>query len=222
MKTIKYRKGLLAILMGCVLCCSACGETTEGRHANTPREAMDATMESLKDLDLEAFNECTDNYVDSSHNWLGMPTGEEYRVFNELLLPGAKKRKRYESDYELAQEIVKCLSWEIKEIEESDGKAKIRMEIANRDMLQAVGNYEMSVMEDMTGSHVIGIGDLMVGISELLENNDGLIAEINRLGEEDISIMEVTVLAYLEDGCWKIHLSDAFINAFMGNMNAME
>lgn len=63
-------------------------------------------MESLKDLDLEAFNGCTDNYVSTERNWIGIPVRREYKVFNELLQPGVETGKRYEVNYRLAEKIV--------------------------------------------------------------------------------------------------------------------
>ena len=40
--------------------------------------------------------------------------------------------------------------------------------------------------------------------------------------QEDTCTIAVTVQVYREDGCWKLHVSDEFINAFMGNMNLGE
>ena len=47
-------------------------------------------MESVQVLDLDTFNKCTDNYVKTYKNWLGIPTEREYQIFNELQQPGIK------------------------------------------------------------------------------------------------------------------------------------
>ena len=81
---------------------SACGTHTTA-SANkallTAQDAAECTMARLKALDLEGFNECTDNYVETYYNWIGMPVEKEYRVFNELLQPGIKTGK-WKNKYE--------------------------------------------------------------------------------------------------------------------------
>ena len=56
----------------------------------------------------------------------------------------------------------------------------------------------------------------------VVEKKEGLLSVIESCDEEDISTMDVAVTAFREDGAWKLHLDDAFINAFMGNINAEE
>lgn len=45
-----------------------------------------------------------------------------------------------------------------------------------------------------------------------------LISIIDNMEDTDRSIIQVTVSAYLDNGQWKVHLSQDFINAFFGNM----
>ena len=218
MKTKRLR--IFIMFMIGILFLSACGKKEQGGDMKTPEEAVEYTMKSLKTLDLKAFNESTDNYVQTYRNWIGIPTETEYRVFNELLQPGSKKSKRYKSNYKLAEKIVEHMTWEIKDVRENDGKAEIDMEITNIDMMDAMGNYEIYILENMLKSEGTGMRQLLKDISDLTGDMDGLFSVIDSLDEEDICTMNVTVSAYQENGQWKIHVSDEFINAFMGNINS--
>ena len=82
------RLKLSVLMLLSVFLLSACGEQADIRSAadlSAPEEAADLMMESLKGLNLDLFNEYTDNYVGSERNWLGITVRKEYQVFNELL-----------------------------------------------------------------------------------------------------------------------------------------
>ena len=99
MKMKKMRIKICGMMILAGLSLSACGTHTASRADKallTARDAAECTMKSLKSLDLKQFNDHTDNYVETYHNWIGVPVEREYRVFNELLEPRAKSwtRKR--------------------------------------------------------------------------------------------------------------------------------
>ena len=84
-------KGLkMGIVMATVVCVclAACGGKRSTANAETPEAAVKSAMEALQALDLGTFNACTDNYVSTDRNWLGIPVERRYRVFNELQQPG--------------------------------------------------------------------------------------------------------------------------------------
>ena len=118
---MKMRKvKIMSAVLFSGFCLGACGMSgdAKGKGAGTPEEAMQCTMESLKELDLDAFNSYTDNYVETYYNWLGIPVEAEYRVFNELLQPGLKKGKRYRFHLQMAEKTVEGLEWEITDVRE--------------------------------------------------------------------------------------------------------
>ena len=83
----KMKAGLLGIILFGSIVLSACGVHTISRAddaLSTAKDAAEHTMESLKALDLERFNEYTDNYVDTYHNWIGVPIETEYRVLTSF------------------------------------------------------------------------------------------------------------------------------------------
>lgn len=201
---------------------TGCGKAVQNAGADTAERAAEQVMESLQILDLETFNAYTDNYVQTYHNWLGMPTSREYRVFNELLQPGLKRGKRYENAYRLSEKIMENLSWEITDVRENGGEAEIDMNITNIDMGNAEGYYEIYILENMLSGEGVGLSQLMRDLSDLLEDNSALLAIMERMEEEEKSTISVTVSAYRENGNWKLHVSDEFINAFMGNINTGE
>lgn len=218
MRTQKMKIVLASVLGSFLL--GACGLSGQTEEAQTPEEAVQCTMESLKELDLNTFNECTDNYVETYYNWLGIPVEREYRVFNELLQPGLKKGKHYQFNLRMAEKIVEQLEWEVKDIRENGSQAEIDMEITNLDMTDVVGKYEILLWENMIAGKGTGMWQMLSDMADLVNGGEELLAIMD--AQEDICMLTVTVLAYREDGCWKLHVSDEFINAFMGNMNLGE
>lgn len=202
----------------------ACGMSGQAeaqeKRTETPEEAVQCTMESLKELDLNAFNEYTDNYVETCYNWLGIPVKREYRVFNELQQPGLKKGRHYQLNLQMAEKIVEELEWEIKDIRESGSQAEIDMEITNRDMADVAGEYEIFLWENMIAGSGTGLRQMMSEIADLTNGGETLLTIMD--AQEDTCTIAVTVQAYREDGGWKLHVSDEFINAFMGNINQGE
>lgn len=201
--------------------CGISGQAeVQAKGAEALEETVECTMESLKELDLDTFNECTDNYVETYYNWLGIPTEREYRVFNELLQPGLKLGKHYRFNLAMAEKIVDNLEWEITDIREDGNQAEIDMEITNLDMADVAGNYEILLWENMIAAEGTGMWQMVSDIADLANGGEALLALMDE--QEDTCTMAVTVSAYQEDGCWKLHADDEFINAFMGNMNLGE
>ena len=56
------KKWILALVMVC-LCLTGCSGRTGAMRHQSPEAAAESMMQSLKSLDLEAFNDCTDNLV---------------------------------------------------------------------------------------------------------------------------------------------------------------
>lgn len=227
MKMKKMKIGICGMLLLAGLSLSACGTHTADRADEalpTARDAAECTMKSLKTLDLERFNECTDNYVETYHNWIGVPIEKEYRVFNELLEPRAKfwtRKKKYEFNHKFAEKMMENLTWEIEDVREEGDGAEITMEITNLNMADVMGKYEIYLLENMLDSPGTGLGQMIKDVSNIMDDDGGLLAIVEACDQDDICTLEVTVSAYRENGEWKIHLDDEFINAFMGNLYEM-
>ena len=225
MKRMKAK--IYGMMLLASLSLSACGTHTAGRADRallTAQDAAECTMERLKALDLEGFNECTDNYVETYYNWIGVPVEKEYRVFNELLQPGRKTgkwKKKYEFNHKFAEKMTENLTWEIEDVKEDGDSAEITMEITNLNMADVMGKYEIYLFENMLGSPGTGLGQMVKDLSNIMDDEGGLLAIVEACDKDDICTLEVTVTAYRENGKWKIHLDDEFINAFMGNFNSM-
>ena len=82
-------KGLLALAVALSL--TACKTEEPRKSPDTPREAAECVMESLKELDMDTLNACSDNFIRVHRNFFGLPVRREYRVFNELQQPGLFK-----------------------------------------------------------------------------------------------------------------------------------
>ncbi len=220
---LRLKNRIWLILVVSILLLAGCGfqEKDEGKK-ETPEQVLNQTMESLKELDLEKFNECTDNYVSTERNWLGVPVRKEYKVFSELLQPGFKGGKRYEASYKLAEKIVEHMTWEIKDVRQDGEKAEIDIEISNIDMQKVMGEYEILILENMLESEGSGIGQLIRDMLDLGNGKEDLINLMDNAGSEQGCRMGVVVEVYQKEGQWKVNISDDFINAFMGNIMAEE
>ena len=227
MKMKKMRIKICGMMILASLSLSACGDHAADRADEallTAQDAAECAMEGLKALNLEQFNECTDNYVETYHNWIGIPVEKEYRVFNELLQTGIKTgkwKKKYESNHKFAEKMTENLTWKIENVKENGDSAEITMEITNLNMADVMGKYEIYLFENMLGSPGTGIGQIIKDVSNIMDDEGGLLAILDACDKDDICTLEVTVSAYRENGKWKIHLDDEFINAFMGNFNSM-
>ncbi len=232
MRTIKKAIGMRAVLGSIVLAAgiflSACGAEAKGvarAGSFSAKEAAECAMGSMKTLDLERFNACTDNYIQTEYNWLGAPVRSEYRMFNELLQPGikfGKARSKYEFHQELYEKMLENLAWEVKSVEEDGNQAKITMEITNIDMNGVMGAYEMDILENMLAGEGSGLGQMLKDFSQIFDEKGGLIAIINEYDKSKTCTFEVTATAYSEDGAWILHLDEDLLSACMGNINAEE
>ena len=126
MTTFKNQMNTVIFIIISTLLLCACGKSeTAAPPPATPKEAVECILESIKKLDLETLNQYSDNYVETYHNWLGVPTENEYRVFNELLQPRSKRSKRYQSAYKLDQKIMENLTWEITDVQTDKDTAAV-------------------------------------------------------------------------------------------------
>ena len=211
-------------LIGCIFlsACSVHAKGAVGGSVLSAEETAESVLESMKTLDLERFNMYTDNYIQTEYNWIGIPTRSEYRVFNELLQPGmkfGKGKEKYEFHHELYEEMLKNLTWEIKNVEEDGDKAEITMEITNLDMNGVMGKYEMSIWENMIASEGTGLGQMIKDLSQIMDD-DGLLAIIKAYDKDETCTFDVTATARREKGAWILHLDEELLNACMGNINA--
>lgn len=233
MKRLEWRRerqGLKALIGSMTIAgglfLSACGMHAEGAVTDSvisAEETVECVMESMKMLDLEQFNMRTDNYIQTEYNWIGVPVRNEYRVFSELLQPGIKfgrAQEKYEMHRNLYDKMLQNLRWEIKSVEEDADQAEITMEITNIDMNGVMGEYEMSIYENMLASEGSGFGQMIKDLFQIFDEENGLPAIINEY--DKTCTFEVSATAYRENGVWILHLDENLINAVMGNINAEE
>lgn len=205
--------------------CSVYAKEDGSGTSLTASETVQCVMESMKTLDLDTFNTCTDNLLQTEYNWIGVPVRREYRVFSELLQPGVKlgkRKEKYEFHHKLSEKIMENLTWEIKRVKEDEDKAEIVMEVTNLDMNGVMGLYEMNILEKMIASEGTGLGEMIGELSSIADADGSLIALIESCDQDATCTFDVTATAYRKDGAWIIHLDDELINVCMGNINGEE
>lgn len=207
------------ILPAAVLSLAACGSKKSEPDLSTPEKTMELTMTALKEMDLETFNACTDNYVET-YTWIGIPVEREYKVFNELLQPHILKGKRFKANKELAEKVVENLSWEIMEVREEGNNAEAVLAVTNKNLADAGGIYTIQLLEDMIESDGTGIGELVDNLWDFAGlDMSGLIKAIDAADEMSTSTVKLQ-LSKKTDGSWTVKLNNDFINAFMGGMDS--
>lgn len=227
------RAAVCSVLTACGILLSGCGAHGEGAAGGhvpavqslTAEETAQCMMESMKAMDLDMFNACTDNYRSTEYNWIGFPVRSEYRVFNELLQPGVKlgkQKERYEFHHKLYEKMMDHLTWEMISVGEVQDQAEIVMEITNLDMNGVMGMYEMNLMEKMIAGEGTGMGEMLRELSSIADEDGSLLTLIESWDQDKTCTLEVTVTADRRDGTWIIHLDDALLNACMGNIDAGE
>lgn len=221
-------KHILILFLLLTFLLSACGTNAAKAPEESPltaKESAEQFMENLRSLNLDYFNQHSDNYVSSEKNWLGVTTRKEYQVFSELLQPFHGNEKRYQANHRLAESLIKNLTWEITDVHEENAQAEIHMKISNIDMAKATGYYEIALLENMIAGEGTGFSQLVKDISGLarsISDTDNLILAMEKLTPDDLSTINITLNAYQENGIWKFHLNDDFINAFMGDINSAD
>ena len=81
--------------------------------------------------------------------------------------------------------------------------------------------FAKKVVENTVNETGLGAAFVIKNISKVVnECDDDLIRFIDET--EHTWTEDITVTAYKEDGVWKLHLTDEFINAFMGNIDSEE
>ncbi len=209
---------VLAVLLGCI---TACAGKEKSAGAGTPEEVVNTVMQSIRELDLDTLNAVTDNSTGVIRNWLGWPVRKEYKVFGELLQSENKRDRRYKRNYKIAKAVTENLEWRIKDIRDQERRTEIDLCISNVDMSEAEGRYMIRVMEEMLEDEGTGLHMLAGSIFDLTKwEADELCQYINET--EEISTIEVTVIVKREKEGWRLHIDDAFVNAFMGNINSEE
>lgn len=220
------RKAMFLVLSFCLCLVSCAGKSrdskTEEKAQKTPKDAAVCAMEAFKTVDTETFNACTDNYLGTEKNWLGIPTVRRYKVFNELLQPGSQKserfRKKYEADRAAAERIAENLTWEIGEVVETGEQARISMVITNTDLSDVMGNYVTDILEEVLDDSTKGLSRMLLDLSEMDYDMSRVLPYLEEASGTRTA--SVTVTAYKEGGKWKIHLSDSLLDAMMGDFKA--
>lgn len=209
---------LFTAILICCLCLSGCGARNQSARTDSPEAAVNSAMKALKGLDLDTFNDCTDNYVSTQRSWLGFAEMKEYRVFGEILQPGLIKGKKYDANYAFAKEVTEKIRWKIKDVRTDGDESRVELSITNTDMTDVTGYYMIHVMEDAINSDGTGLGEFVEDMMDLEDKREGFLPYMK--DQEDSITKDVSVRVEKKNGKWILHVSDSFVNAFMGNLNS--
>lgn len=161
-------------------------------QAATPQGAAQLVMESLKLLDMKAFNTYTDNIRQEGGTHITMFGGAE----NELT----------EEDKALEREFVRMLSWKIGTVTVKGDSAVVNMEITNADLSGVIG----VIMKDSLKEALKSNPDY-----GLLEKQ---MTDRVKEAQKTTITLSCAVTLNKTGEIWRVHLDEAFVNAVCGNL----
>lgn len=186
-----------------ILCLCACGNGHDGISENDLtltsstfsneknedlKNTINDTMMALKNLDMDKFNAYTNNRQIMVTPW--GTENVEYTLFGEL-----SEEKEVDSDkdlvYQLDNQIVKNLSWEILDIVQDNDIAKLKLRITNLNM---------------------------EGISQRVETDTELINEIRKIPPDDTKAVVLKLEAERQNEKWILLVDVDFANAVSANI----
>lgn len=151
------------------------------------KNTINNTMMALKNLDIDKFNAYTNNKQIMVTPW--GTENVEYTLFGEL-----SEEQKVNSDkdlvYQLDNEIVKNLSWEILDIAQDNNTAKLKLRITNLNM---------------------------EGIFQRVETDSEMINEIKKLPLDDTKTVELKLTAKKQNDKWTLLIDLDFANAISAN-----
>lgn len=151
------------------------------------KNTINNTMMALKNLDIDKFNTYTNNKQIMVTPW--GTENVEYTLFGELT-----EEQEVDSDkdlvYQLDNEIVKNLSWEILDITQDNNTAKLKLRVTNLNM---------------------------EGIFQKVETDSEMINEIRRIPLNDTKTVELKLKAKKQNDKWILLVDLDFVNAISAN-----
>ena len=180
----------LACLLALCLC--SCGKgnvlALDGQRASNEENIeleniINDAMTALKNLDMETFNDYTNNKQTMVTPWGG--ENVEYTLFGELSVEQHTDTEN-DSVYQLDKEIVKNLSWEILDMNRNGETAEIKLRITNLDMK---------------------------GIFQKAGTDFEMIKEIKKIPPDHTKTAELDLKAEKQGGKWIVFIDLDFVNA---------
>lgn len=152
------------------------------------KNTINDTMTALRNLDMDKFNAYTNNRQIMVTPW--GTENVEYTLFGELSdeLEGVSNK---ELAYQLNNEIVKNLSWEIIDVAQDNDTAKIVLRITNLNM---------------------------EGIFQRVETDSEMIKEIREIPLSDTKTVELKLKAEKQNEKWILFIDIDFVDAISANI----
>nr|WP_304056623.1 hypothetical protein [Enterocloster clostridioformis] len=167
---------------------SLTSSTFSNEETEDLKNTINDTMMALKNLDMDKFNAYTNNRQIMVTPW--GTENVEYTLFGEL-----SDEQEVASDKELAyqldNEIVKNLSWEILDVAQDNDTAKIRLRITNLNM---------------------------DGIFQRVETDSEMIKEIRKIPLSDTKTVELKLKAEKQNEKWILLIDIDFVDAISANI----
>ena len=118
-------KRLIGLSLILALLLTGCGGV-EKVSVQTPEDTINTAFTALKELDMDTFNNCTNNKIAGG-----------YRMLDDLF----NRQAENETYHQLAQVMVENLSWEIHSVEIRENNAMANVTIHNKDFSDSNGMF---------------------------------------------------------------------------------
>ena len=195
---------VIALSLLCALLLTGCRSASAEISVQTPEEAIHTAFTALKELDMDTFNACTNNKMAGGYRMLSdLFTGSEKETFQQM-----------------AQIVVKDLSWEIHSVTIEDGIALAEVTIHNKDFSDAVGMFVTGLIQNINqnqNNDVDFSALIRTTIKKAKSDPDAMLPYLEDCQKEFSADITIT-LKETNDG-WQIQLDDTLCNRLTGYLN---
>ena len=190
---------LTILLTGC-----SGGEKTS---VQTPEDTINTAFTALKELDMDTFNECTNNKAASG-----------YRIMSDLF-----NKQHSDTYHQLAEAMVEHLSWEIKDVSVQDTTATASVTIHNKDFSDAIGMFVADLIKKVNQNQKDGM-DLSTliktTIDEAKNSPESTLPYLQNCTKE--FSVETTIQLKQTDNGWQIQLDESLCDSLTGHLGSQK
>ena len=195
---------VIALSLLCALLFTGCRSASAELSAQTPEDTIHTAFTALKELDMDTFNACTNNKMAGG-----------YRMLSDLFTGSDK-----ETFQQMAQIVVKDLSWEIHSVTIENGTALADVTIHNKDYSDAVGMFVTGLIQDINQSqkNEVDFSALIrTTIKKAKSDPEAMLPYLENCQKEFSTDMTITLKE--TDNGWQIQLDDSLCNQLTGYLN---
>lgn len=207
MERKRFMKRLIGISLILALLLTGCGGG-EKISVQTPEDTIHTAFTALKELDMDTFNNCTNNKIAGG-----------YRMLDDLF----NRQAENETYHQLAQVMVENLSWEIHSVEIRENSAMANVTIHNKDFSDSIGMFVADLIKKVNQNQKDGmnLSTLIRTTVEEVKNNPEAALTYLKNCKNEFSI-DTTINLKKSDNGWQIQLDESLCDSLTGHLGSKD